>query len=347
MFACPTQTELYGLLEERLDARQAELFSEHLQTCPDCQNRLSQLSDDSELYVLKQLSKQQPFATTELIPPNLAERIKQSVQLPQSDRGSSDSSHPGLSQSQLEADEGFELQIETSPKFKVRNLKQYKLLGEIGQGGFGIVYEALHTILGRIVALKILSAPIRWDQSAKQRFSREMKALGRLDHPNIVRATDADEENGVQFLVLELVDGYDFATILSHSGALPVEVACEVVQQTALGLAYAHEHQMVHRDIKPSNLLLSREGLVKVSDLGLARFLERDDSPDCSPPSTNLIGTADFIAPERVVGKPADIRSDIYSLGATLFALLVNRAMYPSSSVFQRLVAHTEQPILH
>src|SRR5262249_40919805 len=155
-------------------------------------------------------------------------------------------------------------------------LGHYRLVAKLGEGGMGAVYKAVHTKLERVVALKVLPAERLADPQAVTRFEREMRAVGKLQHPNIVAAHDAGEIDGTHYLVMELVEGSDLARLVRDRGPLPIAEACELIRQAALGLAHAHEHGLVHRDIKPSNLMLARAAqssappTVKVLDLGLA-----------------------------------------------------------------------------
>src|SRR5437660_1222608 len=146
----------------------------------------------------------------------------------------------------------------------------YRLLGRLGQGGMGTVYRAWHTRLKRAVALKTLRADLLDNAPAVARFHREMEAVGKLDHPNLIRATDAGEDRGIHFLAMDYVEGVDAAKLGHRLGRLRVADACEVVRQAAVGLQYVHEHGLVHRDVKPSNLMVTAAGQVKVLDLGLA-----------------------------------------------------------------------------
>jgi serine/threonine protein kinase len=145
-----------------------------------------------------------------------------------------------------------------------QRLREYVLLEPLGAGGMGTVYKARHTRLDRLVAVKLLPPDHGRNQSAIARFEREMKAVGKLDHPHIVRATDAGEEGGRHFLVMELVDGTDLGAHLERRGPLSVAEACEVVRQAALGLQHAHEHGLIHRDLKPSNLMLTQDARLQI-----------------------------------------------------------------------------------
>lgn len=218
-------------------------------------------------------------------------------------------------------------------------LGQYRLLEKLGEGGMGAVYKALHTSLKRLVALKVLPAERMKDEQAVNRFRREMEAVGKLDHPNIVRATDAGQVDDTHYLVMELVEGVDLSTLVRRVGPLGPAAACELIRQAAVGLQEAHEHGMVHRDIKPSNIMLARTRrgtkppTVKVLDLGLALLDEKNSAERRELTSTGqMMGTLDYMAPEQGSDShEVDIRADIYSLGATLYKLLCGESPFPSS----------------
>lgn len=223
----------------------------------------------------------------------------------------------------------------------------YELGQLLGQGAMGAVYKATHVNLKRQVALKILPSGFSALPDRLARFQREMEAVGRLDHPNIVRATDAGEADGVYFIAMELVDGQDLGQLLEMRGALNLGAATSVAQQVASGLEHIHRAGLVHRDIKPSNLLLDSKGGVKILDLGIA-MLHCENSQLTSTGS--LLGTPDFIAPEQVTGtKDVDIRADIYSLGCTLYMLLAGKTPFHGpryGTHTSKLIAHTnEAPI--
>jgi len=231
----------------------------------------------------------------------------------------------------------------------VQQLGEYRLLKELGRGGMGTVYKALHIQLDREVALKVMPEERLADREAVARFHREMKVVGRLDHPNIVRAYDAREVEGAHFLVMEYVDGMDFAELVRRLGPLPAADACELARQAAEGLAYAQQHQLVHRDIKPSNVMLNRRGQVKILDLGLARI--RGDLRASIAVTTvgQVIGTPDYMAPEQFSDSRAvDIRADIYSLGCTLYTLLTGKPPFAGDvhlDPIDRMEAHLHDAV--
>jgi len=227
-------------------------------------------------------------------------------------------------------------------------LGNYVILDKLGQGGMGIVLKAEHTKMHRLVALKVLPDGALVSPRANQRFLREVEAAARLEHSNIVTAFDAGEVNGKHFLAMQFVDGTNLSAIVKNKGPMPVEFAVRCIWQAAQGLAYAHQKGVIHRDIKPSNLILDSKGTVKVLDLGLARL----DSCELDAGKANLtnpgqiMGTVDFIAPEQALSpKTADARSDIYSLGITLWYLLTGKAAYDGDSLTAKLLAHQQLPI--
>src|SRR5437870_993266 len=201
---------------------------------------------------------------------------------------------------------------------------KYRLLERLGAGGMGAVYLCEHVHMGRKVALKILPVQQAEDPASLARFYREAKAVARLDHPNIVRAHDIDHDDKLHFIVLEFVDGSNLHDFVRRNGTLGCERAAHYIRQAAIGLQHAHEAGLVHRDIKPGNLLLDRQGAVKILDMGLARFFHEDSGEYVEEyESGYVIGTADYLAPEQVMDSQVDIRADIYSLGGTLYYLLV------------------------
>lgn len=227
---------------------------------------------------------------------------------------------------------------------------RYELLGLVGKGGMGDVYKARHRMMDRTVALKIINRELVRKPEAVERFHREVKTAAKLSHPNIVTAYDAEQAGDVHYLVMEFVDGVDLAHTVESRGALPIADACDYVRQAASGLQYAHECGMVHRDIKPHNLMVTADGTVKILDFGLASLgsvaLGDAETTEMSGELTtagSIMGTPDYIAPEQAEdASKADTRSDIYSLGITLYSLLAGRPPFADASVLRKLKSHAQ-----
>jgi serine/threonine-protein kinase len=229
---------------------------------------------------------------------------------------------------------------------------RYRVTRQIGAGGMGVVYLAEHKLMGRTVALKVMARKYTANSAAVDRFRREVRAAARLAHPNIVTAHDADEADGLHFLVMEYVEGVSLDRIVSRRGPQPVAGACHVARLAAQGLQHAFEKGMVHRDVKPHNLMVTRKGQVKILDFGLARLHQEADAPvggegpvssagAVTSPSL-VMGTPDYLSPEQARNSHAvDIRADIYSLGCTLYFLLTGRPPFAAAeTAMEKMLAH-------
>jgi serine/threonine protein kinase/DNA-binding response OmpR family regulator len=235
-------------------------------------------------------------------------------------------------------------------QFQSLVIGNYQVLDRLGAGGMGTVYKARHRRMKRVVAIKVVSRSALQSEKFIRRFQREVEAVARLSHPNIVMAHDADEAEVGPFLVMEFVDGRDLDTEVEERGPLPVAEAVECVLQAARGLDYAHRQGIIHRDIKPANLLRDTCGVVKVADLGLARFNdslgESAETRGALTQAGTVMGTADFMPPEQALGsRSIDHRADIYSLGCTLYFLLTGRPPYEGPTLMATLLMHREAPI--
>jgi serine/threonine-protein kinase len=240
---------------------------------------------------------------------------------------------------------------------------RYLILDRIGEGGMGKVYKARHRQLHRTVALKIINPERLENKQAVERFYREIQAIARLQHPNIVWAFDADQVGSITYFAMQYVPGVDLGRMVKRSGPLDVARACDFIRQAALGLQHIAENAMIHRDIKPSNLLIVnlanqpsklesgvlgtalKTDLVKIVDLGLTRLTDTDVSEGSKLTALThhdiLMGTPDYIAPEQARhGHSADIRSDIYSLGCTLYFAVAGRPPFGGVTAVEKIMHH-------
>lgn len=242
----------------------------------------------------------------------------------------------------------FQIVTLSQGKGSTLRIGNYDILDRLGAGGMGTVFKARHRRMKRIVALKVLSAAFSENELYVKRFQREVETIASLGHPNIVMAYDADEAEVGHFLVMEFVDGRDLAARLDSEGVFTVHGAVDCMLQSARGLAYAHEQGIIHRDIKPHNLLLDSHGIVKITDLGLAR-LSRDAEAQAMTQVTSaggVIGTVDYMSPEQAIDSTTlDHCTDIYSLGCTLYYLLTGQAPYRGPTVMAILLKHREAQI--
>jgi serine/threonine protein kinase len=223
---------------------------------------------------------------------------------------------------------------------------KYKVLEKLGSGGMGLVYLCEHKLMRRRVAVKVLPTAKAKDPAALERFQREARAVAALDHPNIVHAYDIDQDAELHFLVMEYVDGSSLQDLVKKAGPLDVTRASHYMRQAALGLGHAHEKGLVHRDIKPGNILVDRSGVVKILDMGLARFFLDEDDVLTKKYDENVLGTADYLAPEQIEDSHSvDTRADVYSLGATFYFILTGQPPFGEGTVHQKLAWHlSRQP---
>ncbi|QDU63644.1 Serine/threonine-protein kinase PrkC [Planctomycetes bacterium Pan216] len=227
------------------------------------------------------------------------------------------------------------------------SIGDYVLVDKLGKGGMGVVFRAYHRHMDREVALKVLPSSAVGTKEKVQRFRREVKAAAKLFHQNVVTALDASESRGIHYLVTELVEGPNLTDLVDKRGPLTVPDAIKAIIDAGRGLAYAHDKGIVHRDVKPGNMLIDPDGVVKVLDMGLARFESEvaEEADEKLTVSGMVLGTIDYIAPEQATStKAADARADIYSLGCTLHYLLIGRAIYKGVTPYQKIRAHVYEP---
>jgi len=297
------QLEEFGL--GKLPAAEMAAVEKHVAACESCCNTLRDVFDDTIVGLARAAAEQQD---TIAAPPPAATMAE---------------SGP-------------------APIAELADHPRYRILGQLGAGGMGVVYKAQHKLMERTVALKVIHRKYLDNAQALERFRKEIKAAGRLAaHPNIVAVHDSEQAGDVHFLVMEFVQGISLANLVKRQGPLPIAQACRYVAQAAQGLQHAHEHKMVHRDIKPHNLMVTRSGQVKILDFGLARFADEAEGERRLTSVDAVVGTPDFLSPEQARNsRNVDIRSDIYSLGCTLYFLLTGQPPYPEGNAIEKLLAH-------
>ena len=223
-------------------------------------------------------------------------------------------------------------------------LEKYRLLGPVGKGGMGHVFQARDDRTGAIVAIKVMSRKLTGNQTLVNRFRREIRASSLLNSPHIVRTLDAGRVGKVDFMVMEFVNGDQLDRITSRISSIPVSIACDIVRQAAVGLQHAHAQKMVHRDIKPGNLIIDwspdGKGTVKIMDMGLVRLDDDGQEKTSVTRAGQVMGTPDYMSPEQGWDTATvDARSDLYSLGCTFFRLIAGRVPFPGDNPLQVLMA--------
>ncbi|QDU95053.1 serine/threonine protein kinase [Lignipirellula cremea] len=310
---CPPEETLARFSAGKVEDPQADQIAQHLGRCDLCVSRLDALSVQDEL----------------------VDRIRLGWRTLFSDRPDG----RGSLHSQIcEVMEGRTRPFMALP----RRIGPYLLRERLGAGGMGVVYEAFHVHLKRVVALKLLSEEQHHPQ-AIERFLVEMEAIGQLDNPHVVRANDAGLVGDLHYIAMEYVHGCDLGALIRATGPLRHADACAIIHQAAEGLGSIHKAGIIHRDIKPSNIVFSSEAVVKLLDLGLARVTDRDHLSH----SNLVLGTIDYMAPEQTESlRAVDYRSDVYSLGCTFFKLLTGQAPFGGkdfASATAKLLAHSKR----
>jgi serine/threonine-protein kinase len=213
----------------------------------------------------------------------------------------------------------------------ISQLGRYQIISELGQGAMGVVYKAKDPLIDREVAIKTINLSLAQEEREEYeaRFYQEAKAAGRLSHPNIVTIYDVGRTEDIAYIAMEYLQGRELRDILNDNRILPIGQVIDIISQVALGLSYAHEHEIVHRDIKPSNVMVIRDGHVKITDFGIARMA----SAAVRTQTGMVLGSPKYMSPEQVMGKLTDQRSDIFSLGVMLYEMLTGQAPFMGENV--------------
>ncbi len=321
---CPTTEQWQSALRGNVDNVAWNDYESHLQACEACELTVDALTEPSDTFVRELCS--QP---------------------------STDDDEPAFRSLYANLVRDSRLAFESEPLKVPFRLGNYQVHAALGRGASGSVFRATHVPLDRPVAIKLLRPDHDFNPNQVERFLKEIRAVARLDHPNLIRATDAGEADGRHFLAMEFVPGVDLSQVVATCAPLSIANACEAIRQTAIGLKHLHENGFVHRDLKPSNLLLTSARQIKLLDLGLVQTIPGHGATDDSsedPPSKQPHwpdGTPDYMPPEQWNLQPVDLRSDLYSLGCTLFKLLTGTAPYrPLPDGFaDRCAAHCKAAI--
>ncbi|GEM_PF-3318630 len=377
----PEIDQLSAFALGQLESAALDAVENHLANCPACCDTLNQIKEDTFVGLVRQAKVDEGNASSV----GLATQDEADSPRPLAEAATlAAADHTPSAAIASSATEPAAAILVADIPADLANHARYRIEELIGTGGMGAVFKAEHRMMKRSVALKVINPKFIQSKQAAERFRREVEAAGRLVHPNIVHSYDAEQAGDVHFLIMEYVKGTDLQKVLEQRGPLPVAEACEYIRQAAVGLQHAHENGMVHRDIKPQNLMVASvdaparsaskaegppllapragTGIVKILDFGLASLTTEAVADDAgNQPSTldsqksgltqagSLMGTPDYMAPEQ--GRDAhaaDIRSDIYSLGCTLYALLAGKVPFPGGTAIDKVIAHSTnhaQPI--
>ncbi len=221
----------------------------------------------------------------------------------------------------------------------------YKIIEKIGHGGMGTVYKARQLSMDRVVALKVLSEKYSTNREFVDRFIREARAAGRLNHPNVIHVHDVSKVNQLHFFSMEFVDGFSLKELLRIQGKMEPGKVLDIALQTAKAIEFAHENAIVHRDIKPDNIMITKDGVVKLADLGIAKSFDEETANDTTHQPRRVLGTPHYMAPEQALGKEIDHRVDIYALGATIYHTLTGHTPFTGSTAHEVIRAHIQESL--
>lgn len=323
---CPPPSSLRSLSSGRLAETESDALFDHIDQCDTCREELQSIQEDPD-WLIDALRSPAPTSLS-----NYEQEHGYRAALARA----------------LGAIEHIDSGLQDSPSTPhlPKQIGEYEIIRPLGRGGMGHVYLARHTKLGRDVALKLIASHRLDSPQAATRFEAEMRAVGKLTHPNIVAAHDAREVDGTALLITEYIDGLDLAEIVRRTGPLSVADACEIARTIALALDYISQQGFVHRDVKPSNIMVSVDGQLKLLDLGLARYLHHEETAGMTG-TGQIMGTLDYAAPEQITGSSkVDVRSDIYSLGCTLYHLLTGHPPFGNQSTqtpFAKMTAQVSE----
>jgi serine/threonine protein kinase len=318
--AHPADSDLQGFAQGKLDAAAMRPIADHLQNCPDCRRRVAELPCDIARI------PQAPDGTP--VPPDSV-RLNAVI-------GANNIQQPVLSQPGVGPPE-------------LAGLRGYEIVRKLEEGGMGVVYLARNTVMDRLEVLKVLNKALVGRPEAVERFLQEIRAAAQLIHANVATAFAVHQLDDSLILAMEYIDGADLAKVVRDRGQLPIPYACYCIHQAALALQGAADMGLVHRDIKPSNILLSKQGkrpVIKVIDFGLAKARSEIPVGRELTVQNQMMGTPGYSAPEQLNdAKSADIRSDIYALGCTLYCLLAGEAPFKGSSAYAVLLAQAASAV--
>lgn len=245
-------------------------------------------------------------------------------------------------------DKGYLTDDQVKHIFRIQGLKGghnqiagYKILNLTGQGAMGKIYKALQISMDRLVAIKVLTPQLTQNEKFVERFFQEARAVAKLNHPNIIQGIDVGESNGVHYFAMEYIEGSDLGALVTQNGPLEETQALDIIIQVTRALDHAHKHNMIHRDVKPSNIMITKDNIVKLCDLGLARLITKVTD---TVGRQTLTGTPTYISPEQArSAADIDIRSDIYSLGATFYYILLGSPPFTGESAIEVITKQLNQ----
>ena len=219
---------------------------------------------------------------------------------------------------------------------------RYELIEKIGEGGMAVVYKAKDRLLNRYVAIKILRPEFTQDEQFLDSFKRESQAAAGLQHPNIVSIYDVGRTGNINFIVMELVDGRPLSDFIKENGHLDYKTTIDIAKQVASALAIAHKHQIIHRDVKPHNIMITSDGVAKLTDFGIARAVSK---ATMVADTSKIIGSVHYFSPEQARGAYVDERSDIYSLGIVMFEMLTGRVPFDGETPVEVALKHINEDV--